>query len=58
MITSTRSEEVPGVMVTLWVAVPTGGAVAGAVNAKAPGTEAAPPSKVELASVWPVPPLR
>ena len=39
--------------VTPWLAVPAFGAVAGLVKAKVPGTDAAPPLRVESARVWP-----
>ena len=39
--------------VTPWLAVPAFGAVAGVVKAKAPGTEAVPPLRVESARGWP-----
>jgi hypothetical protein len=42
-----------GVKVTLSESAPTGGAVAGAVQEKVPGTEGVPPVSVDEARVWP-----
>ena len=42
-----------GVKVTLWLAVPTPGAVVGAVHANAPATDPVPPFSDDDASVWP-----
>jgi hypothetical protein len=43
-----------GVKVTPWLEMPSAGAVAGVVKAKAPATLAVPPLSVEFASVWPI----
>ena len=43
-----------GVKVTVSAVVPTGGTVAGAVQAKAPDTEAVPPVRVDEARVCPL----